>query len=42
MGYFFLFLIFTFFVYPNLPHGLSGWVGAIPGFFLFFSTKSTA
>lgn len=35
MGYFFFFLIFTFFVYPNLPHGLSGWAGAIPEIFFF-------
>lgn len=35
MDYFFLFLILTIFVYPNLPHGLTGWAGAIPGIFVF-------
>lgn len=35
MDYFFLFLISTIFVYPNLPRGLTGWSGAIPGIFVF-------
>lgn len=39
MDYFFLFLISTIFVYPNLPHGLTGWAGAIPGIFVFFFNK---